>query len=250
MNSKLRYFLHWLFPKWLYAFSTKVRIPRSREDFRKMLLAKYVLQGGGTAIDVGAHVGYHTRYLAEIVGDRGMVWAFEPNPYVFSLLNKYASKSATINARQKAVSNRSSCSVDFYLTPYSLEQDSTLELNRKGGTHRKFSVKTIALDDLLLEGLKDLKLIKIDVEGHEKKVLEGAQKVIEKFRPCIVFEYCSKEQENPLICMSKLNYVCYDLDALRLLDPTMKTDLIDVLAFPKEKEEEMKPFISCLKLFV
>lgn len=214
-----------------------------------MLLAKHVFQTGGTAIDVGAHVGYHTRYLSEIVGDRGMVWAFEPNPYVFSLLNKYTAKSSNIKAKQKAVSNSSSCSIDFYLTPYSLEQDSTLELSRKGSAHRKFTVQTIALDDLLSEGLTDVKLIKIDVEGHEKKVLEGAKTVIEKFRPCIVFEYCSKERENPVLFMSNQNYICFDLDALQFLDPMMETGLTDVLAFPKEKESEMNSFISCLKLF-
>lgn len=246
---RMRYFAHRLFPKSLYAYCTKVRIPNSPIDFRKLLIAKYLLQNGGSAIDAGAHLGYHTRYLSEIIGDKGKVWAFEPNPYIFKLLQKYSNKVPNIIAHQEALSDIPAKEVDFHVTSYALSEDSSVELLRKSFSHRTITVKTNSIDALLERGLTDLKLIKVDVEGHEMSVFEGAKKTIARFRPCIIFEYAPKMMDNSVSYMHSREYICFDLSSLKILHEEEKPDLTDVLAIPREKEKEFASLLSCLKLF-
>lgn len=249
MNTHLSYLLRSLFPSRLYAYSTKVRIPTSTVDFRKLLVSKYLLKDGGSAIDGGAHIGYHTRYLSEIVGEKGEVWSFEPNPYMFKLLKKYARQKKQISIFQKALSDQTAHRVTFYVTPYSLLENSTLEEGLKEATQKKVEVETIKIDDL---PVSNLKLIKLDVEGHELSALAGAQNTISQFHPWIIFEYSHNKHRNgsPLLSFLKdLDYVCFDLETLDFLTPEATIEITDAVAFPKDRKQEAITFLKSLAYY-
>ena len=61
------------------AFSDKM-------ELRKYLLAHYLLKEGDIAIDVGAYVGTYANLFSQSVTDKGKVFAYEPNPYLFKIL--------------------------------------------------------------------------------------------------------------------------------------------------------------------
>lgn len=51
-------------------------------------LLRYVLREGGTAVDVGANIGFYTVLMADLVGREGRVVAFEPSPGCFTTLQR------------------------------------------------------------------------------------------------------------------------------------------------------------------
>src|SRR5262249_26351938 len=86
------------------------------------------------------------------------------------------------------------------------------------GDHR-FEVKLVRLDDYLQANpLPRIDLMKIDVEGAEVRVLRGARKTLERFRPLIVFEVCpawlAKMQTNPTELFTELVGHGYSIHAL------------------------------------
>lgn len=245
MIEKLEYFLRLLCPARLYQYSTKVRIPQHKIDFRKFLIAKFVLGNGGSVIDGGAHIGYYTRYFSDVVGAKGRVYSFEPNPYMFRLLYKYAKFRRNIVAHQKALSDQTKNS-SFYVEPFSLSQDSTLGKGR--AKQKKIEVHTVSIDELLGH-VENVRLIKLDVEGHEMEAIRGAKQLIERCRPWIVLEYVQNQRrtDRPLLSLLEgWGYSCLDLETLEKVSIAAEIDLTDVVAIP---EEGMEKLVAALQLF-
>lgn len=135
---------------------------------------------GSTMLDIGAHIGSHTLSMAKVAGPQGRVVAFEPQPKIF--------RELVWNVAANGFSN-----VDFYwaalgdhrgeieLSP--LNQGNEGGTSLAGGTGQYVQLMTV--DSL---GLKDLSLVKIDVEGMEDQVLEGAKETLLANRPAILIE--------------------------------------------------------------
>lgn len=245
MLGKLGYFLRFFCPGRLYNYSTKVRIPQGQVDFRKFLIAKFVLKNGGSAIDGGGHIGYYTRWFSEILREKGKVYSFEPNPYMFRLLDKYARFHNNIISYQKALSNITACST-FYVEPFSLSEDSALNQGR--AKQKKICVETVAIDDVLSDA-EEIRLIKLDVEGHEMQALIGAKKLVQRCRPWIICEYVQSENRNDRELLSLLEswrYSCLDIQTLKAVPPETSITLTDIVAVP---DEEKGKFIESLSFF-
>ncbi len=161
---------------------------QSKLEWRKLLIMQAILRNGDIAIDAGAHIGFYTRLLATWAGPEGRVIAYEPNPYVYKILMRFTKNCPNIHIMQRAVSQYSEQNLTMCLHPYSLYQNSTLEKALMGkkkmpGFTKKVKIKTHALDDLRETLSSPIKFIKIDVEGHEDKVFQGAQNILTQDRP-------------------------------------------------------------------
>jgi FkbM family methyltransferase len=160
-------------------------------ELREILRA--LLPPGGTAVDVGANVGWHTLLMARLVGDRGRVLAVEANPSVRMQLeeNIRLNRCSQVQVFPFAVSN-SNASVEFF-GPSAEEPssgDGHVVTNAEPGASATIRVEARRFDVLInAAALERLDLIKIDVEGHEWPVLQGAEDSVARFRPNIVFEY-------------------------------------------------------------
>ena len=137
-----------------------------------------------TIIDIGANIGVHSLEFADLVGENGKVYAFEPQRIVYYQLcaNIIANGYDNIYAINKALSNKNGSTFiekqNFYLD----------ELLNIGDTHisdQGEPVDEIRLDDLNLDNVS---LIKIDVQGYETFVLEGAIETIKRNKPIILIE--------------------------------------------------------------
>jgi FkbM family methyltransferase len=133
---------------------------------------------GSTVLDVGAHIGSHTIALARLVGPSGRVYAFEPQKKVF--------RELVYNLRLNEVSNATPLRFAVSSEP------GVLEMNPIRGADGQVSigaggdeVEARTIDSF---GFSDVSLIKIDVEGHQLPVLEGAERTIRAHRPAIVIE--------------------------------------------------------------
>ena len=143
-----------------------------------------ILVPGQVVVDVGANIGTHTIPFAERVTNTGLVLAFEPQRQVFCYLTANVQLNNLLNVVtfQNALSN----SPGEVLIPL---RDPRLKFNF-GAVNAEESpegepVDVLELDNLNLERCN---LIKIDVEGMERKVIEGAGKTIRRTRPVLFVE--------------------------------------------------------------
>jgi FkbM family methyltransferase len=144
-----------------------------------------------TVVDVGANIGYMTGLMATRVERSGKVISFEPNPDLFALLSENAAHwqnelGTPIALHQLALSDH--CGAGRFGIPAVQAQDWTLAglLDDATRAHSTFSVEVRRLDEYIPGPIG---VLKIDVEGHELKVLQGAGALLrERLIRDIVFE--------------------------------------------------------------
>ena len=165
--------------------------------------------GDAVAIDVGANIGNHALRFAEKFS---IVYAFEPNPHTFQLLNFNAQFASNVVLKNIGISDKAE--VLTLREELSNAGASSAVIDRSGTD--KFQISVQPLDDVLPR-LDKVRLIKIDVEGMELQVLRGATDTIVRNQPLIVFEQHDSEfqegKESPSIrFIRELGYeICWPL---------------------------------------
>jgi FkbM family methyltransferase len=150
-------------------------------EFQMLCHSQVFLSPGDEVIDVGAYIGNHTLFYANVCGAR--VFSFEPNQAAFDTmranldLNGLADSVTTVCAGVGAETGRASLVVPDKAGNAGMCQ---LELMDEG------TIEIVRLDDQ--EGITNPKLIKIDVEGMELEVLQGAEKLIAEHHPMLYIE--------------------------------------------------------------
>ena len=166
-----------------------------------------LIDSGCCVYDVGAFVGTHSVAFAERVGPSGKVFAFEPNKSSFRLLVMNTCTERRANVRSFNLAVGASNGFVKSMTPdksnigLSVLQETADEFDRD-----RVSMKS--LDTLDLDS--DPSLIKIDVEGMELDVLEGAAKIIARSRPFVYAEVNTVAKALTLLGWSREhNYRCF-----------------------------------------
>ena len=129
-------------------------------------------------IDIGAHIGYYTLIAANLVGDKGKVFAFEPAPENYALLVKNIEVNGYRNIIpvQKAVSNKSGTTNLFLF-----EQNKGMHaIYERSGYGESIVVESITLDDYFSEKQDSVDVIKMDIEGAEMLALSGMDRIIKQ----------------------------------------------------------------------
>jgi FkbM family methyltransferase len=146
------------------------------------LLKKYV-ERGGTALDIGAHIGTHTLRMAQLAGPNGRVYAFEPQKKIYRELyyNLKLNKMANTIPLRYAVGNSNSV-IEMGAAPEGNEGNTAI-----GSGGDKAELRTI--DSF---GFRGVSFIKIDVEGYEDPVIEGARETLLKNHPVIIVEILNR----------------------------------------------------------
>jgi FkbM family methyltransferase len=145
-----------------------------------------LLAPGDCFVDVGANVGYLTLVAARLVGPTGSVVAFEPLPTARAWLERNASlnRLSHVSIRSEAACDRTSTAV---LTIGPLHHTSTSSLIANPAGSGEALVPCVRLDDVFAETPR-VRLIKIDVEGAEHLVVEGASRLLDVHSPDIIVE--------------------------------------------------------------
>ena len=151
------------------------------------LLAE-IVPADTVAIDVGAHIGNHSRFFSDAAGFT--VLAIEPNPLLLPLLRRNLAASRSSIVVESAVSDRVSEVTMHQASNDDVGTNAIVERNEPGEP----IVAARPLDEIWSDCLASeslvgpIGLIKIDVEGHELSVLRGARGVIEQHLPLITTE--------------------------------------------------------------
>jgi FkbM family methyltransferase len=172
----------------------------------EVVLFKQIVHKGMVVLEIGANIAAHTVLLSQLVGENGVVIAFEPQRLVFQILAGNIAINGIFNVfcYQKAVGEASG----NLLVPVLNSEEETnwggLEL---GQWNEGEVVEVICIDDLQFHACH---FMKVDVEGMELKVIKGARGTIEKFRPIMYIENDRKEKSVELIkYVAALEYDMY-----------------------------------------
>jgi FkbM family methyltransferase len=160
---------------------------RSEYQVQRVIIEN--LNQGDGMLDVGANFGLHTLLAGTIVGSTGEVHAFEPLPANVQILRHHMRLNqleSVVRITPSAISDSPESEVAFFSGAEDLGVTASLASSECNTT--RVVVPNTRLDDYLSEIRRPIRLIKIDVEGAELKVLRGGQKVLEKFKPLLVIE--------------------------------------------------------------
>ena len=148
---------------------------------------KKEIKKGNVVLDIGAHIGYYTLIAAKLVGENGKVFAFEPEPTNFNLLERNVKANGYKNVIlvQKAVSNKTG-KIKLYLS-----EDNTGD-HRIYDSHdgrRPIEIEAIRLDDYFKNREEKIDFIKIDTQGSEAWAIQGMPLLLRRNRVKIITEF-------------------------------------------------------------
>jgi len=183
---------------------------------------RQLLAPGDIVLDIGANVGWFVGTAAPLVGPTGRVVAFEPQPAIAAMLRETIAINGLdhVELHQVALSDK-----DGEATFHVMKGNSGAA--RLGGASFEgdwapLTVQTRNAAEVLAElRLGPVRMIKIDVEGHEETVIRASQSYLDRNPPDIVlFESLFERQtfyERPLVrLLRSMGYRFFEFEPARL----------------------------------
>jgi FkbM family methyltransferase len=190
------------------------------------------LKPGMAVVDAGANVGFYTLISSVLVGMDGWVHAFEPGRLTFELLQK----NLELNKCQNVVANRSAL--------FSMRKRMVLRVDpvhpRLDGHRFIQSMESITcpdprdeivecqtLDNYFLPLGKTVDFMKVDVEGAELALLQGAEKILARSPNITILLECTQNRELVRGFASRYGFKCFIWDYKgRVLKPAVYDEII------------------------
>lgn len=237
-----------LIPPRLY-YSLRARREFSRGEAELRILP-FLIDPARTAVDAGANKGVYTYWLERLSAH---VHAYEPNPKMFDVLKSGVGAKATVH--HAALSDQAgSFALRIPKTArgtYS-NQGGSLNHDKVGESYGEVIVETHRLDD---QGHQNVGFLKIDVEGHEMAVLDGALGTIARDRPTLLIEMEQQHTKRPIeMDLKRVTDLGYRMAFLRrgvltdgrLFDPVLhhtnapnaKDYVFNFIFLPEEKAQK------------
>jgi FkbM family methyltransferase len=198
--------------------SLSLSINGGYEEFETALVKKLVKEGD-MVLDIGANIGYYTLLMASIVGTKGKVYAFEPDPANYELLRKNVILNSYHNIIliNKAIMDRTGF-VEFFLSEDNNADHKIFE-GVRGEKHIK--VEKISIDKYFSKPNTKIDFIKMDIQGAEGYAFRGMRALLKANRNIkIVTEFwpyglrnCSQDPEALLDYLKGIGFRIYNVDA-------------------------------------
>ena len=209
-------------------------------DHAEIALLAQVLQLLGTdltVLDVGANFGTYALALSRFVGATGRVHAFEPQRIIFNMLAGSVALNSLTNVfcYHLALGDREgkleipqfdySQPLNFGSIEFTAEQGEPLNQPRAHDPQRLEYVPMTTVDRF---EFTHVHLMKIDAEGMEMQVLEGATDTLRRCRPVIYLEFLKGDKNALMQRVAALNYAVYENGMNFLCIPTEMKGRIQV----------------------
>ena len=219
-------------------FLLKKRLERSikKEDEKEINLVKDLIKPDTDSLDVGVYRGVYSYEMAKY---SKTVHSFEPNPVIFEFINKNLKKlKKNIKLYNCALSNKNEI-IDLKIPIRNINYDknnyeeyyqmgkATIHKKNEFSTYEKFQVNAKSIDEFSFKN--EISFIKIDVEGHEKEVIEGGMKTIKKDKPKLLVEieekYTRKKVSETINYINTIGYNSFVFENRTLKKTTEIKDL-------------------------
>lgn len=196
------------------------------------------VQPGDTFVDAGANIGYYTVIAARLVGESGKVYAFEPDPKNFELLRKNVRANGLTNVvlEPRALSNAPG-TIKLFLARDNKGDHRIYQ--PEGESRPSVDVEAVRLDEYLRAAGRKLDVLKVDTQGAEGLILEGASGALEGSgdRPAIFMEFWPHAMRSmgtePADVLEKLRSFRFQLYELNPNRPDLglrKVEAVDLLS--------------------
>jgi FkbM family methyltransferase len=184
----------------------------------------YLLSPGDVVVDGGAHVGYLTLLASRCVGPRGSVHSFEPIAATHTQLAANVALNHSVNVRlnRVALADRTGAlDLEVPIDPAGtalLAWGASVVRLRRGASER---VDAICLDDYATEHeIGAIRLVKLDLEGGERRAIEGMRRLLEEGRVAYLVcelnkflaDAAGERYDSVRHALAALGYRCYFLE--------------------------------------
>jgi len=155
----------------------RLSINKIYEEYETEVVKK-IIKKGDIVLDLGANIGYYTLIFAKLVGDKGKVFAFEPEPNNFNLLKK----NVEVNGYQnivlipKAVSSKTE-KHKLYIFDEDTGSHTIIETEKN---QKYIEIDSVCLDDYFVKFDGKINFIKMDIEGYEGEAIKGMTSLLQK----------------------------------------------------------------------
>ena len=218
-----------------------------------------LLSVGDLVIDVGANFGHYTMVAANRIGEDGIVIAFEPHPHVFSQLQENAALLPKKNYRLEPLLLGAEAGEITLHASLSNPGGHSVAVANMRLSGEQLTVRMVSLDDFLHASGVDrpVSFIKIDAEGYEGRVIDGAMRTIASHKPVLFLQLTPDQlrnvgdsHERVLRLFDELGYVAIVLrdsekqrfrceyEALRRL---LSRCAVDLCLIPAERYSRLEP---------
>ena len=210
------------------------------EDLKELNLIKILSEDKPTLIfDCGSNFGFYSLYLASL-NENNQAIAFEASPKTYQELNKNIEENEfkNIQCHNLALTNNDNQTLTFFESSNDWES-SLIESNFNDKT--KTTISSAKLDSFedRIEKKNQHIVIKLDVEGYEMQVLDGAKKIIEQHYPIIILEFSIFIDKDKKFNYNYLKSFLVQYDYLIFNTNYQEISLQDVLAEIKNLPKNM-----------
>ena len=206
MIKDLEFFLKSIFFSEKYLLNKRLNRAIKNNYEKELSLINRFKDQSKSAVDVGVYRGVYSYKLSK---EFKHVYAFEPNPLIYPFLKKNLTKIIkNLTLSNYALSNNAGvANLKIPTRSKSIFKGNVEELYKLGlatihkknnfNNYESVKVTKAKLDDNLQN--VNIGFIKIDVEGHEKEVIEGARNLIIKYKPILLVEIEEKHNKKPVL---------------------------------------------------
>jgi FkbM family methyltransferase len=154
------------------------------DDLQDLVLAFPSVVGVGDVLDIGANIGYTATVLAKAAGSHRKIYAFEPEPFNFRILQQTALQpefEGKIVPLQLAVGAEDGA-IDLWINDrhHADHRIITEQFRSAHPRSKQVCVSMVSVDSFLENQPTDLSFVKIDVQGYELAVCQGMQKMLQQ----------------------------------------------------------------------
>jgi FkbM family methyltransferase len=189
MNTVIEKSSNFLFEYYISDMLAKSSIGQNKDwephitNFVKLYNSLYRIQN---IIDVGANFGYHSLLFSREV--KGNVYSFEPQSQNFNLLTNNIKRNNIDNiVAYNFACGDLNCDIQMPIIEFNGYQVNMGDFTPNHiSTHRYSLTKSIILDEM---NFPQIDIIKIDVQGWEKKVILGCSDILKKYKPVLIVEF-------------------------------------------------------------
>jgi len=207
-----RRFLEWT-PEAVVNYAKKIHYLKKIREFNEteepdLLVVADLVKAGAACVDIGANVGWYTKFMAERVGPTGKIYSIEPMPVTFSLLSYTVNKLGLANVELNNValsSHQGEAAMEVPMLPDAASKNYYMAriVSESESSTESVKVKLKTLDSIVGDNSRRISFVKCDVEGHEWSVIQGATNILANSEAAWLIEI----SDNPEIESSSANLI-------------------------------------------
>ena len=192
-----------------------------------------VCSAGATVIDVGANIGLYSVIAARRIGDSGTVYAFEPVPENIAFLRKNLELNGVRDrvAVQEVAVGEADGELEIFLSDRQIGTHSAAKATVGGGESLRVPMRSVDAF-VASSGISRIDVVKVDVEGYDGQVLQGALQTLRRHKPVLFIEYspelleaCGQNPDEFVALMGGIYKHCVLVDAFK--------DRVAVISLPE-----------------